>query len=254
MFFLINYDKILYGSDNMEKNKSFVKIDESIEDQIDIIDPLKKFEYQEPPKKKPFKQFFLILGAIMVIIGLIIFINIINTKDKEKLNNNESKNYDNYEIINKTDEEIAKNELKEDNNEQTQENTENIKETPITEQLICEEVDTQYYLEVNAKTTVNFSNNQLKNTVNEINVKLLDESSREYFDQYVSIMQAFLIYLNSDSNYYKLSDNEYYISIKTTYSELTNSDSELELQFNDTYDTALEKLTNSGQTCKKGNI
>ena len=216
----------------MEKNKSFVKIDESIEDQIDIIDPLKKFEYQEPPKKKPFKQFFLILGTIIVIIGFIIFINIINKKNKEKLNNNEPKNYDNYEIINKTDEEIAKNELKKDNNEQTQENTENIKETPITEQLICEDIDTQYYLEVNTKTTVNFSNNQLKNTVNEINVKLLDESSREYFDQYISIMQAFLIYLKSDSNYdttYKLSDNEYYVSIKTTYSELTSSDSELEI-------------------------
>ena len=84
-----------------------------------------------------------------------------------------------------------------------------------------------------------------------MSVKLTNENSRELFDNYVITLQMFAIYLSDDETYEvseSTTDNEFILSIKTTYSE--NKTIESNLYYNESYESVKQKLIALGHTCE----
>ena len=81
-------------------------------------------------------------------------------------------------------------------------------------------------------------------------IKLLDENSKEEFDNYITVLQMFSLYLIEEDNYNittDTKDNEYSMAIKTTY--LENQSIESNLSYDEDYESVKLKLIELGHQC-----
>lgn len=242
LFFDNNYDKILSKEvDNMskKKSKSYVQMKEkkSKNEEYDILNPLKEYEYIEPKKKFPIKQILLIFFIIIIIILIIIFFALIDKKTTET-NSNTTSN-DNNITTNSTTTTTTTTIDKNQNEEIT------------TETLTCHTITTEENIEIKVQVTANFYENQLKSDINYMILTLKNEDSRTLFDNYVLTLQMFAIYLSDDEAYEvseSTTDNEFILEIKTTYSE--DKTIEGNLSYNESYESVKQKLLDLGHTCE----
>lgn len=222
-----------------KKSKSYVQMKEKTakNEEYDILNPLKEYEYIEPKKKFPIKQILLAFFIIIIIILIIIFFALIDKKNAEINSNNTNSNND-----------IKTNSTTKTT---TRETTKNQNGEITNETLICHTTTTDGDLEITAQVTANFYENQLKSDINYMSVKLTNENSRSLFDNYVMALQMFAVYLSDDQTYEvseSTTDNEFILSIKTTYTE--DKTIESNLSYNESYESVKQKLIDLGHTCE----
>lgn len=221
-----------------KKNKSFVEIKKNDDDfNQNIIDPLKQYEYIEPKKKVPIKQILLVLAVIATICLILIFLKMIDSHNieikKSTDGNNQQNNKTNISLNTSTT-----TKPKQDNNEE------------ITETLVCSSSNIEDNLQIDVKVIANFHNKKLRSDENLMTVKLLDENSKEKFDNYVTTLQMFSLYLMENSNYEITDyndDDAFSISIKTTYSK--DMEIESNLNYDEDYESVKQKLIELGHQC-----
>lgn len=221
-----------------KKNKSFVEIKKNDDDfNQNIIDPLKQYEYIEPKKKLPIKQILLVLAVIATICLILIFLKMIDSHNieikKSTDGNNQQNNKTNISLNTSTT-----TKPKQDNNEE------------ITETLVCSSSNIEDNLQIDVKVIANFHNKKLRSDENLMTVKLLDENSKEKFDNYVTTLQMFSLYLMENSNYEITDyndDDAFSISIKTTYSK--DMEIESNLNYDEDYESVKQKLIELGHQC-----
>lgn len=213
------------------KNKSFVEIKEDNNSSKNIIDPLEKYKYIEPKKKLNIKKILIIIFSIISILLIIILLKIVD------INFNKSKEIKNTESINKTT-----------SFDTTKQNT-NESDT-ITETLVCSTNEIQNNIQINTIVTAKFHNKKLREDSNKIIIKLLNESSREDYDKYISILQMFSLYLTENSGYditYIDDNNEFSLEMITKYQKDKQIESNLE--YDEDYDSVKQKLIELGNNC-----
>lgn len=217
-----------------KKNKSFVEIKKK-DDNFDenIINPLKQYEYIEPQKKMPIKQIFLVIAVIITIILVIILLKLMSNHSNKQIKDT-STNLDR-----KTNLTLQTTTTKvEANNEQ------------ITETLVCSSKTTENGIQFDTVVTAYFNNKKLRYDENYMSIALLNESSKEEFDNYVTFLQMFVLY-SIENNSYKIDsyseENKFGFSIKTTYTK--DQSSESSLSYDDDYDIVKQKLIELGHTC-----
>lgn len=227
-----------------QKNKSFVEIKakKNNNNEENIIDPFKKYEYIEPKKKKPIKQIILTIFIIIAITLTIILAKIID----KSINIEQEQNIDdNTTTTSTTTQTTTTNNINNTTNNVVENNI-------ITETLICNSEIFENNLQFYNQTTANFYNNKLRNDINYMSIKLLDESAKEEFDTYVDILKMFSLYLNTKYDYYDIteytSENEFSLSIKTIYQQ--NQKTENSLLYDEEYDSVKQKLIKLGYECK----
>lgn len=224
-----------------KKNKSFVEIKKNNDDfNQNIIDPLKQYEYVEPPKKLPIKQILLIFSVIITIYLILVFLKMIDKHDHEI---NKSNDTNNQQINQPNNTSNIPNTLT-----TTKPNPENNEE--ITETLVCSSSTIEDNLQIDVKVITNFHNKKLRSDENLMTIKLLDQNSKEKFDNYVTTLQMFSIYLMENSNYEITDyndDNAFSISIKTTYTK--DMEIESNLSYDEDYESVKQKLIELGHQC-----
>ena len=105
-------------------------------------------------------------------------------------------------------------------------------------------------MQIETIITAKFHNKKLREDSNKITIKLLDESSKEDYDKYISVLQMFSLYLTENSGYditYTDEDNEFSLEITTTYQKDKKIDSNLE--YDEDYDSVKQKLIELGNNC-----
>lgn len=217
-----------------KKNKSFVEIkkkDSNLDE--NIINPLKQYEYIEPPKKLPIKQIILVISIIITIVLSIIFLKIINSHSSKTIKDTSTN------LNTKTNLTLQTTTTKvETNNEQ------------ITETLVCSSRTTEDGIQFDTIVTAYFSNRKLRYDENYMSVTLLNESSKEKFDNYVTFLQMFVLY-SMENNNYKIDnyseENKFGFTIKTTYTK--DQTSESSLSYDEDYESVKQKLIELGHTC-----
>lgn len=224
-----------------KKNKSFVEIKKNNDDfNQNIIDPLKQYEYVEPPKKLPIKQILLIFSVIITICLILVFLKIIDKHDHEINKSNDTNNQqinqpNNTSNIPNT---LTTTKPKPKNNEE------------ITETLVCSSSTIEDNLQIDVKVITNFHNKKLRSDENLMTIKLLNQNSKEKFDNYVTTLQMFSVYLMENSNYEITDyndDNAFSISIKTTYTK--DMEIESNLSYDEDYESVKQKLIELGHQC-----
>ncbi len=225
-----------------KKNKSFVEIkskNKNMEDNFEnIINPLKKYEYVEKKKKLPLKNILIVIFIIMALLLIILLLKLIDAKNNQITTN------------------IEHNTTKQTKDEQlslltTTTSNINTNTDEITESLTCSSSNIEKHLKIDTIIVTNFHNQKLRTDINKIHITLLDENFKEEFDNYISILQMFSLYLLDKSNYEITSEennNEYEFSIKTTY--LENQQLESNLSYDEDYNSVKQKLMNLGHTCQ----
>lgn len=220
-----------------EKNKSFVELKENkTNNQENIINPLEQYEYIEPKKKLPIKKILLVISIIITITLIIIFLKMINNysedinkKDLDKSNDNTTNNFNTLTTTTTT--------------------TQNQNDL-ITETLVCSSSFIENNLQFETIVTANFHNQKLRSDENLISITLLDETSRDDFNNYTTFLQMFILYSYADSDYEINSypeESKYGLSIKTIYKEDTPSENNL--SYDEGYETVKQKLIELGHTC-----
>lgn len=221
------------------KNKSFVemKVKENNNEE-NIINPLKQYEYIEPKKKAPIKQILLIIFTIIAITLVIILLKLIDNHNNDITNventSNNQKSTNNLNLLTTTTATTTSNE-----NEK------------ITETLICSSTSLENNLQIDTQVTANFHNNKLRSDINYLHIKLLDESAKDEFNNYITVLQMFSLYLMENSDYEITDDtreDEFSISIKTNYQE--NQVTESNLSYNEDYESVKQKLIELGHECQ----
>ncbi len=221
-----------------KKNKSFVEIKKNNDDfNQNIIDPLKQYEYVEPKKKVPIKQILLVLAVIVTICLILIFFKIIDNHDNEINKSNDA----NSQQTNKPNTNLntsTTTKPKQDDNDK------------ITETLVCSSSNIEDNLQIDVKVIANFHDKKLRSDENLMTIKLLDQNSKDKFDNYVTTLQMFSLYLMENSNYEITDyndDNAFSISIKTTYTKDTKIESNL--NYDEDYESVKQKLIGLGHNC-----
>ncbi len=222
-----------------KKNKSFVEIKEKAEDfNQNLIDPLKQYEYIEPKKKAPIKQILLLIATIITISLIIIFLKMIEQRNKEIYKPNNTNN----QQTNKTNDEVNISPVTKPEKNNREE---------ITETLVCSSSSIEDDLQIDIKVTTNFHDKKLRSDENLMTIKLLNENSKEKFNNYVTTLQMFSLYLMENSNY-EITDyndkDQFSISIKTTYTE--DNKIESNLNYDEDYESVKQKLIELGHECK----
>lgn len=219
-----------------KKNKSFVEIKDSNKtgNEENILDPFKKYEYVEEKKKFPIKKILFVLFTILAIVLIIILIKIISIRDNKIIKNDDvSKTKTTTEQLNLST--------------TTKVNEEDI----ITETLFCSSSTVDGNLQMDTNITAKFHDKKLRSDINNLHIKLLDENAREEFDNYVTVLQMFSLYLAEEDNYNITNDskdNEYDFSIQTTYSK--DQEIESNLSYDEDYDSVRQKLIELGHSCQ----
>lgn len=214
-----------------KKNKSYIEIKEDNNDKENIINPLEKYKYIEPKKKINIKKILLVVFSIISIFLIIILLKIIDNN----FNKNEETN--NTETTNKTT-----------SFNTTTQTTDEL--DAITETLVCSTNELENNMQIETIITAKFHNKKLREDSNKITIKLLDESSKEDYDKYISVLQMFSLYLTENSGYditYTDEDNEFSLEITTTYQKDKKIDSNLE--YDEDYDSVKQKLIELGNNC-----
>ncbi len=214
-------------------NKSFVEIKKDNNSDSTIINPLEQYEYIEPPKKIPIKQIALVITIIITITLIFIFFKIIDKKSfkpDETVKSEQTTKIDTYKTTT-TEKEQNKNDK-------------------ITETLVCTSSTIEDNLQIDIKVTTNFHNKKLRSDENLMTIKLLNETAKEQFDNYVTTLQMFSLYLMENSNYEitdYTDDNQFSISIKTTYTK--DNKIESNLTYDEDYESVKQKLIELGHSC-----
>ena len=233
-----------------KKSKSYVQMKEKNNKKVehDVLNPLKEYEYVEPPKKFPIKKFLLLFFCFIAIILIIVFFALIDKKTAEMDNNNTNNNYSSNNTNKKT---TTTTTTTTTNQNTTTTTTKQETEEKSNQSLVCHTTTVDGDLEITAQVTANFYNNQLKSDINYMSVKLTNENSRALFDNYVITLQMFAVYLSDEETYdvsETTTDNEFILSITTTYSE--NEKIESNLYYNESYESVKQKLIDLGHTCE----
>lgn len=227
-----------------EKNKSFVEIKETdISNNDNVIDPLKKYEYIDEKKKFPIKNILLIFFSLLIIILIIIFFKLIN-KHEEQLNvpGNKQEPITNTHINNKTTTSTT--------TSTTIPTTKNEENNTITESLTCHHTQTENNISVENEITTYFANGKLRSELNILKVNLLNDSDKEKYNSYIDVLKLFAISLD-DGGTFEINqteaENNYTISIKTTYS--ANKKIESNFTYDESYDSIKQKLIGGNYNC-----
>lgn len=217
-----------------KNNKSFVEIKENNDNQENIINPLEQYKYIEPKKKPNIKKIFLIIFSFIAIILLVILFKITSDYSNKNLTKEDKTTIENSKtsttIITTTT---------------TIPTTENINQVE-KDTLKCYSKITENNIDVETEIIINFDNNKLRSDFKTMNVNLLNENSKEYFNNYVKLLEELGEYLKQDE-IYELStekfENKYIFKVKTTYKENQNTNSTL--NYDENYSevkTKMEKL------------
>lgn len=217
-----------------KNNKSFVEIKENNDNQENIINPLEQYKYIEPKKKPNIKKIFLIIFSFIAIILLVILFKITSDYSNKNLTKED-----------KTTTENSKTSTTIITTTTTIPTTENINQVE-KDTLKCYSKITENNIEVETEIIINFDNNKLRSDFKTMNVNLLNENSKEYFNNYVKLLEELGEYLKQDE-IYELStekfENKYIFKVKTTYKENQNTNSTL--NYDENYSevkTKMEKL------------
>ena len=220
-----------------QKNKSFVELKENkTNNQENIIDPFKQYEYIEPKKKIAIKQIMLVIAIIIAIILVVIFLKIINSYSDKPIN-------DNSMNLNKTSTTILK--------LQTTTTNAEINKEQITETLVCSSVTTENNIQFDTIVTAHFYNRKLRFDENFMSITLLNKAAQEEFDNYVTYLQMFVLYSVENDDYeidtYS-EENKFGFSIKTIYQK--DQTTESSLSYDEDYEVVKQKLIELGHNCQ----
>lgn len=227
------------------KNKSFVKINENKKIKEEILNPLKQYDYIEPPKKFPVKKLILALFTIILIVLIILLSQIISKEiKKEKQNIQNTTTTNNFFTMKNTTTTTTETTT-------TTIDTNEVNNNEITETLVCSkttEKDGLIYVE---SITTEFNNKKLRNDITSINIKQINENSSQNFKDQILLYEIMTSYLEDVDNCEvtnKITDTEYQLNIKTLYKE--NEQVNGLFSYNYDYDKTLSELQSLGYKCK----